>query len=107
MGDPAKSMTPPVRTGPIGAIPPVALDLARAFQAAGWPLFLVGGWVRDALLGTISPDLDFATHASPAASLEVLQRWAGTKVWTTGFEVGTVGAERRGARGEGTSFRTA
>ena len=106
MSDPAKSMSPSVQTGPIGAIPPVALELARAFQAAGWPLHLVGGWVRDALLGKVSPDLDFATPAAPEASLAVLRRWAGTSLWTTGIEFGTVAAERRGVRVEVTTFRT-
>ena len=48
-----------------GPIPDVALDLAKAFKAAGWPLYLVGGWVRDALFGTVPPDLDFATPAPP------------------------------------------
>ena len=28
-------------------IPAVALDLAEAFKAAGWPVYLVGGWVLD------------------------------------------------------------
>ncbi|HEX9315446.1 MAG TPA: hypothetical protein VN986_00760, partial [Actinomycetota bacterium] len=71
-----------------GPVPAVALDLAEAFKAAGWPLYLVGGWVRDALLGVTPPDLDFATPAPPDRSLEVMQRWAkkggNPRVWTTG-----------------------
>jgi poly(A) polymerase len=90
-----------------GPIPAVALDLAEAFKAAGWPLYLVGGWVRDALLGTVPPDLDFATPAPPDRSLEIMRRWAHKgKVWTTGIEFGTVAAQRGDTRVEVTTFRT-
>ncbi len=93
-----------------GPVPAVALDLAEAFKAAGWPLYLVGGWVRDALLGATPPDLDFATPAPPDRSLEVMQRWAGkggnARVWTTGIDFGTVAAQRGDTRVEVTTFRT-
>ena len=94
--------------GPIsrGAVPRVALDLAKAFGSAGWPLYLVGGWVRDALLGDVPPDLDFTTPASPDQSLEILKRWAKGKVWTTGIEFGTVAAQKGADRVEVTTFRT-
>ncbi|HWS93691.1 MAG TPA: CCA tRNA nucleotidyltransferase, partial [Mycobacterium sp.] len=36
-------------------------ELGSTFDAAGHELYLVGGSVRDALLGRLSPDLDFAT----------------------------------------------
>ncbi|MFO7699519.1 MAG: CCA tRNA nucleotidyltransferase, partial [Acidimicrobiia bacterium] len=39
------------------------IDLARRFEDAGHPLFLVGGSVRDALLSRGSSDLDFTTSA--------------------------------------------
>ncbi len=93
-----------------GPVPAVALDLAEAFKAAGWPLYLVGGWVRDALLGATPPDLDFATPAPPDRSLEVMQRWAGkggnARVWTTGIDFGTVAAQRGDTRVEVTSPST-
>src|SRR5437016_2986358 len=93
-----------------GPVPAVALDLAEAFKAAGWPLYLVGGWVRDALLGARPPDLDFATPAPPDRSLEVMRRWAGkggnARVWTTGIEFGTVAAQRGDTRVEVPTFRT-
>ena len=93
-----------------GPVPAIALDLAGAFRAAGWPLYLVGGWVRDALLGATPPDLDFATPAPPERSFEVMQRWAKkgsrARVWTTGIEFGTVAAQRGDTRVEVTTFRT-
>ena len=46
-------------------IAPVADDLGRRFAAAGHRLYLVGGSVRDALLGRLGDDLDFATDALP------------------------------------------
>jgi poly(A) polymerase len=42
---------------------PVADELARRFTAAGHELHLVGGPVRDALLGRLGDDLDFCTDA--------------------------------------------
>ena len=46
-------------------VSPVADDLARRFQEAGFRLALVGGSVRDALLGRLGNDLDFTTDARP------------------------------------------
>jgi len=40
-------------------------ELGAMFAAAGQELYLVGGSVRDALMGRLSPDLDFATSARP------------------------------------------
>lgn len=41
-----------------GPIPDAIPELARAVAAAGGRLFVVGGWVRDALLGLVSKDVD-------------------------------------------------
>lgn len=87
-------------------IPKIALDLASAFERAGHKVWLVGGWVRDALLGTADEaDLDFATDARPEKSLEVLKSWSTNKVWTTGMDFGTVGAQKGSKRVEVTTFR--
>ncbi|MGH2770169.1 MAG: CCA tRNA nucleotidyltransferase, partial [Actinomycetota bacterium] len=64
------------------------------------------GWVRDALLGEVHSDLDFATDARPEESAEILRGAAGGKVWTTGIDFGTVGARRGKVRVEVTTFRT-
>ncbi|WP_300012730.1 CCA tRNA nucleotidyltransferase [Pseudonocardia sp.] len=85
-------------------IPPVADDLAARFAAAGHRLYLVGGSVRDALLGRGVSDLDFTTDARPEAVLAALSGWADA-VWDTGIAFGTVGARRHGTTVEITTFR--
>ena len=87
---------------------PVADEIGERFAAAGFELHLVGGSVRDALLGQLGDDLDFATDARPEQTLEILSGWADS-IWTTGQEFGTIGATRwglrRGLRLEITTFR--
>ncbi|WP_433290656.1 CCA tRNA nucleotidyltransferase [Pseudonocardia sp. CA-142604] len=82
----------------------VAEELAGRFALAGHRLYLVGGSVRDALLGRESGDLDFTTDARPDAILEILSGWA-EAVWDTGIAFGTVGARRHGSTVEITTFR--
>jgi len=83
---------------------PVADDLGLRFGAAGHALHLVGGSVRDALLGRLGADLDFATDARPERILQLVDGWA-EAVWTTGIAFGTVGAQREGLRLEITTYR--
>lgn len=52
------------------AIPAPARALAEAVRAAGGALWLVGGWVRDALLGRQSKDLDLEAHGLDGPALE-------------------------------------
>ncbi|WP_069813624.1 CCA tRNA nucleotidyltransferase [Streptomyces sp. TP-A0874] len=75
-------------------VAPVADDLARRFQAAGHSLALVGGSVRDALLGRLGHDLDFTTDARPEEVLEIVRPWADA-VWEVGIAFGTVGCQKR------------
>ncbi|GAA5157860.1 CCA tRNA nucleotidyltransferase [Amycolatopsis dongchuanensis] len=85
-------------------ISPLADELAGRFADAGHRLYLVGGSVRDALLGRLSSDLDFTTDARPERILEIVRGWA-DGVWDTGIEFGTVGVTKRGATLEITTFR--
>ncbi len=79
-------------------------SLAAAFNTAGHRLYLVGGSVRDALLGRLGVDLDFTTDARPEVTRAILDDWADI-VWDTGIEFGTLSAERHGRQVEITTFR--
>ncbi|GAB3148654.1 CCA tRNA nucleotidyltransferase [Micromonospora sonneratiae] len=85
-------------------VSPVADELGRRFARAGHELHLVGGSVRDALLGRLGDDLDFCTDAHPDQTLRILKGWA-ESTWETGREFGTIGAQRNGLRLEITTFR--
>jgi poly(A) polymerase len=85
-------------------ISPLADELARHFAQAGHGLYLVGGSVRDALLGRLSSDLDFTTDARPDKVLEIVRPWADA-VWEIGIAFGTVGVTKQGHRLEITTFR--
>ncbi|GAA1429733.1 CCA tRNA nucleotidyltransferase [Microlunatus lacustris] len=73
-------------------VAPVAGRLGRLFAEAGHELYLVGGSVRDALLGRLGSDLDFTTSARPD-DVEALLRRFSPAVWTIGKEFGTVGCK--------------
>ncbi|NBE52801.1 CCA tRNA nucleotidyltransferase [Streptomyces boluensis] len=74
-------------------VSPVADELARRFRAAGFSLALVGGSVRDALLGRLGNDLDFTTDARPEDVLKIVRPWADS-VWEVGIAFGTVGCQK-------------
>jgi poly(A) polymerase len=78
--------------GELVPIPPAAARLGEVFAAAGHQLFLVGGPVRDALMGRPVNDLDFTTDAHPEQVLALVSGLA-SATWTTGIEFGTVGAQ--------------
>jgi poly(A) polymerase len=84
---------------------PLASSLAEAFKAKGFQLALVGGPVRDALLGRLGNDLDFTTDAHPHETKKILNSWA-DNVWDTGIVFGTVAAKRGETTVEVTTYRT-
>ena len=80
--------------------------LAERFEAQGHHLYLVGGIVRDLMLGrsTEKSDLDFTTDARPDAIKAILGDWADA-VWTQGEAFGTIGARRGSSSFEITTHR--
>ena len=82
----------------------VLRELGRVFADAGHELFLVGGSVRDALLGRLGNDLDFTTDARPEQLQAMLRGWADA-IWDTGIEFGTIGVGKGDDRLEITTFR--
>ena len=83
---------------------PVAVELGERFAAAGHALHLVGGSVRDAMLGRLGNDLDFTTDARPEQVIALVDGWA-EGLWEAGIAFGTVGIVRRGYRLEITTYR--
>jgi poly(A) polymerase len=83
---------------------PVLVELGERFAQAGHRLHLVGGSVRDALLGRLDDDLDLTTDAHPSDILELVSGWA-EATWDIGIAFGTVGAQKNGQRLEITTYR--
>ncbi|MFG2071627.1 CCA tRNA nucleotidyltransferase [Nonomuraea maritima] len=86
-------------------IAPVADELGRLFEAKGHELAVVGGPVRDLLLGRIGNDLDLTTDARPEKVLEIVKDWADA-VWTIGIDFGTVGLRKGSQQIEITTYRS-
>ncbi|MFT3660630.1 MAG: CCA tRNA nucleotidyltransferase [Gordonia sp. (in: high G+C Gram-positive bacteria)] len=82
----------------------VLTPLAARFAERGHELYLVGGSVRDAVLGRLGNDLDFTTDARPDVVSEILGDWA-EAIWTAGIEFGTVSAVKDGQTVEITTYR--
>jgi poly(A) polymerase len=72
---------------------PVVDELGSRFAAAGHEIALVGGPVRDILLGRGSKDLDFTTSARPEVIERLLSGWA-DHVWDIGKAFGTIGSRK-------------
>jgi poly(A) polymerase len=79
--------------------------LADRFNAAGRRLYLVGGTVRDLLVGREGDrDVDATTDARPDEIKAILDGWADA-LWTQGERFGTIGARRGGQTYEITTHR--
>ena len=81
-------------------------DLGERFLSAGFEVALVGGPVRDVLLGRVERgDLDLTTSARPPDILHILEGWADT-VWDVGIRFGTVGCRKGDHILEITTYRS-
>ena len=85
------------------SVPSPAREALERLQAAGFPAFLVGGCVRDSLLGRSPDDWDITTAALPE---QVEQLFAGERLIETGLKHGTVTLLLAGQPLEITTFRT-
>ncbi|GAA5017739.1 CCA tRNA nucleotidyltransferase [Terrabacter aeriphilus] len=83
---------------------PMLGELGDRFAAAGHELALVGGPVRDAFLGRVSPDLDLTTDARPDEILAVAAGWADAH-WDIGRDFGTIGLRKGSHVIEVTTYR--
>ena len=70
---------------------PELYTVTNAFQKGGYDIRLVGGVVRDLLLGVESKDIDMSTNATPGQMIEVFNS-NGIKYIETGLEHGTLTA---------------
>jgi len=112
---PVSSSRPePVRAADVPARVGAALDemgevldeLGALFAGAGEELALVGGPVRDAMLGRAHHDLDFATSARPDVTESLLRRFSGGPTWDMGRAFGTIGARKGPWVVEVTTYRS-
>ena len=89
----------------LATLAPVTDELGALFADAGEELALVGGPVRDAMLGRLHNDLDFATSARPDTTERLLSGWADA-IWGMGREFGTIGARKGDYQVEITTYRS-
>ncbi len=89
----------------LARIAPVTEELGRRFATAGEEIALVGGPVRDAMLGRLHNDLDFTTSARPEVTERLLKGWADA-VWDIGRDFGTIGCRRGPWQVEITTYRS-
>jgi poly(A) polymerase len=89
-------------------IAPVLDPLGALFADGGHELALVGGPVRDAMLGRAHNDLDFATSARPDDTERLLRAWVGREgaVWDMGRDFGTIGCRKGDWQVEVTTYRS-
>ncbi|MFT4147977.1 MAG: CCA tRNA nucleotidyltransferase [Micrococcaceae bacterium] len=88
----------------VSKLPSVVHALSERFEEAGFDLAIVGGPVRDLLLGRSSPDLDFTTNATPDQMMPLLSQWA-DNLWEIGRDFGTIAIEKDGYQLEITTYR--
>ena len=100
-----KNLATELALAALDAQSPVISSLVDAYKSAGFTLALVGGPVRDAILGRLGNDLDFTTNARPSESSKILKKWADA-VWEIGAAFGTIAAKKGDHTIEVTTYRS-
>lgn len=96
---------PTAGAGPRLEVDPVAVELGERFANEGYQLYLVGGAVRDLLIGRPpSNELDFTTDAKPQEIIRLMAGWADRK-YLQGIRFGTVGVKKGSLDLQITTFR--
>ncbi len=83
-------------------IPPYALHVVNRLEECGFEAYVVGGCVRDCLMGRSPADWDVCTAATPEEVLRVFKRY---HVIKTGLKHGTVTVRSQKQNVEVTTFR--
>lgn len=104
---PPTSLTPDRRARIVAELEahPFLAELGVLFESAGHELAIVGGPVRDAVLGRPGNDWDFATSARPDDVERIAATWADA-MWDVGREFGTIGLRKGIHQLEITTYRT-
>ncbi len=84
----------------MASVPPDVFDLCERLRSRGKRAWIVGGCVRDLLLGRVAADWDVATDARPKELLSIFPR-----AIPTGIEHGTVTVVQGGQHYEVTTLR--
>jgi len=84
---------------------PAVAEIGRLFARHGHELALVGGPVRDVLLGQQPGDFDLTTDATPDQVLTITRDWA-DRTWEIGIAFGTVGLRKGKKIFEITTYRS-
>nr|WP_243839061.1 CCA tRNA nucleotidyltransferase [Aeromicrobium yanjiei] len=84
---------------------PFLAEIGVLFESAGHELAIVGGPVRDAVLGRPGNDWDLTTSARPEEIESVVAGWADA-VWDIGREFGTIGVRKGDHQLEITTYRS-
>ena len=84
----------------MATVPPDVIDLCERLRSRGKRAWIVGGCVRDLLLGRVAADWDVATDARPKELLSIFPR-----AIPTGIDHDTVTVVQRGQHYEVTTLR--
>jgi tRNA nucleotidyltransferase (CCA-adding enzyme) len=93
-------MTAPMERAEMGTVPRDVIDLCERLRSKGKRAWIVGGCVRDLLLGRAAADWDIATDARPKELLAIFPR-----AIPTGIDHGTITVVQHGRHYEVTTLR--